>query len=219
MNNTTEFFTTPKGTKLPLRDIRGKLYLDCIYRVQWFREQHPDWKIHTNIVNADKEGALVRAVIMNDKNEVLATAHRYQDKTFKNYIEKAESQAIGRALALCSFGTTFAAADFEESDDPSGLADSPSDAHLPPQKRSSNTQTTHVAGGSYVVQFGKYKGKAFDSIPLLEAHNYAGYLLESAGRDGKPLSKLADEFISAVNARQPLANADQEFFDAQHDVP
>ena len=44
---------TPKGTKLQLIDLRGKMYLPVQQRVLWFREEHPDWTIESEIVQFD----------------------------------------------------------------------------------------------------------------------------------------------------------------------
>lgn len=92
-----------------LTDIKGKQYLEVKWRLVWFREDHPDWAIHTEIVKADEKGAVMKASILNAEGKILAQATKSETPGgFADYIEKAETGAIGRALALCGYGTQFA---------------------------------------------------------------------------------------------------------------
>lgn len=126
---------TPKGTELPLMNIKGKPYLQVAHRLVWFREDHPDWTIKTDIERIEGNAAIGFAEIIDAKGTVIATAHKYEDsKGFPDFIEKAETGAIGRALALCGYGTQFA----PEFDEESRLVDSPV------QKLSENHTVTNV---------------------------------------------------------------------------
>lgn len=133
---------TPKGTSLPILDLRGKPYLQVAHRLVWFREDHPDWAITTEFVeiNTEKGYAIAKATISGPtvpetateidvdiksmsselfdgrRRYVIATAHKAEDaQGFGDYLEKAETGAIGRALALCGYGTQFSP-DIEEGD-------------------------------------------------------------------------------------------------------
>jgi hypothetical protein len=47
----------------------------------------------------------------------MAQAHKAENKTgdgFKDYLEKAETGAIGRALAMCGYGTQFTGDELDE---------------------------------------------------------------------------------------------------------
>lgn len=196
-------FTTPKGTVLPLRLIRGKPYMDCAYRVVWFREEKPTWKIHTFVVEKTDKHTLVRAAVLDDKNETMATAHKLQKSNFDSMVEKAESQAVGRALALCGYGTAHAHADFDDdSNDPSQLADSPT----PPAGWHPPAEPTNPSG--YVVGFGKHKGLTLDQMGIEQVTGYMNFLIESSKRDGKPLSNGAQQFVNAATAWLPTAETD-----------
>src|SRR5262245_46766475 len=96
---------TPKGTELPLIDLKGKPYLQVAHRLVWFREEHPEWAIETNIVEQDSAHAVMRATIrVNEGGPIIAQATKSETKTgFSDFLEKAETGAIGRALALCGF--------------------------------------------------------------------------------------------------------------------
>jgi len=104
----------------------GRTYLPVSARIVWFREEHPDWSIETEAVeiNHEKQYAIFRARICDADGKLMATGTKKEDvKGFGDYIEKSETGAVGRALALCGFGTQFA----PELDEASGgrFADSP----------------------------------------------------------------------------------------------
>lgn len=115
--------TTRAGTKLPISKIKGKDYLEVKWRLVWFREEHPDWSIETKIVSHDENRTVVEARIFNEVGRVIATAHKQEDKKgFFDHLEKAETGAIGRALALCGYGTQFDGGELAEGE---RLADAP----------------------------------------------------------------------------------------------
>lgn len=100
---------TKKGTSLPVLDLRGKPYLQVAHRLVWFREEHPDWQIRTVPIVLEKDRSMFRAEICDHEGKIIAVAHKQEDaKGFQDHSEKAETGAIGRALALCGYGTQFA---------------------------------------------------------------------------------------------------------------
>lgn len=127
---TRKSFKTPKGTELPLLSLKGKEYLQVAHRLVWFREEHPQGVIRTMMKERQGEGKDEYAVfqaeihVMTDRGPMLvATAHKRESRGgFDDFIEKAETGSVGRALALMGFGTQFAA---DELDEGSRLADSP----------------------------------------------------------------------------------------------
>lgn len=105
-----------------LIDIKGKKYLQVAHRLVWFREEHPDWCIETELVERGDGWALFKAYIKDNEGKVLATGTKVETKQgFPDFLEKAETGAIGRALAIAGYGTQFAP-EFDEQD---RLADSP----------------------------------------------------------------------------------------------
>ena len=95
----------------------GRTYLPVSARIVWFRQEHPDWSIETEAVeiNHEKQYAIFRARICDGDGKLMATGTKKEDvKGFGDYIEKSETGAVGRALALCGFGTQFSP-DLDES--------------------------------------------------------------------------------------------------------
>ena len=97
-------------------------YLPVAARIAWFRKEHPDWSIITKIIQLANKAVIMKAIIKDKDGRIIATARKRETEIgFPDYIEKAETGAIGRALAMCGYGT-LQAPEFDESD---RLADSP----------------------------------------------------------------------------------------------
>lgn len=108
-------FTTKSGTILPLLNMHGKPYLTVAYRIVWFIEEKPTWSIETEFVKENEIGALAKATIKDETGRIMATAHKVETKEgFSDYREKAETGAIGRALALRGYGTQFCSDELDE---------------------------------------------------------------------------------------------------------
>jgi len=119
-------FTTKGGTELQLLDLKGKPYLQVAHRIVWFREEKPDWIIQTEFVKLEDKMAIAKASIMDSDGKIRATAHKREDQAgFFDFMEKAETGAIGRALALLGYGTQFCA---DELDEGERVVDSPTTA-------------------------------------------------------------------------------------------
>lgn len=105
--------------------LRGGIYLEVKWRIVWFRQEHPGGQIATEVIS--KEPPIVRAIIYDEEGRTLASGHASvpsnkpgQQVWTGREIEKAETAAIGRALAHAGYGTQFTGEEEEEY-----LADSP----------------------------------------------------------------------------------------------
>jgi hypothetical protein len=115
-------------------------YLPVQWRLVWFRSACPEGTIETEIIHLDldketeeetyvwnrekrrsekviKTGrglAIVRAIAKDGKGGMATGTKMEKAASFGDWLEKAETGAIGRALAALGYGTQFAGADFDE---------------------------------------------------------------------------------------------------------
>lgn len=104
--------------------LQGKDYLQVMWRLVWFREDKPLWCIDTKLVSHDTEKnvAVFRAVISDENGAIKSTGYGSESaRDFRDYLEKAETKAVGRALAMLGYGTQFA----PELDEGERIVDSP----------------------------------------------------------------------------------------------
>jgi hypothetical protein len=103
-------------------------YLEVKWRLVWLRREYPTADIRTEIVsyNEDAFEVIVRATISLPEGGGTATGLGVCSKgEWKDYVEKAETTAIGRACAALGYGTQFCQ-DFDIADGGQGkLADAP----------------------------------------------------------------------------------------------
>jgi hypothetical protein len=94
-----------------LTKIQGRNYLEVKWRLVWMRNEHPEWAIETEPleINTEKKYVIFRARVKDETGRVIATGTKAESRNgFADYLEKAETGAVGRALALCGYGTQFA---------------------------------------------------------------------------------------------------------------
>jgi hypothetical protein len=122
-------------------------YLPVQWRLAWFREQHPEGIIETEMLHLEpdreteeeidtwneeknqyekvvkhaKGFVVFRAVVKDSKGGIGTGTKSEKAASFPDFIEKAETGAIGRALAALGFGTQFA----PELDEEHRIVDSP----------------------------------------------------------------------------------------------
>lgn len=93
-----------------LRQLRGRGggdYLDVKWRLLWLRKEHPDAELLTEMVEHDQQMAIFKATVTLPTG---GKATGYGSETandFPDFIEKAETKAIGRALNALGFGAQF----------------------------------------------------------------------------------------------------------------
>ena len=100
-----------------MRQLRGRGgaqdYLDVKWRLLWLRREHPDAEIITEHVKIDETSAIFKATVSLPSG---GRATGYGSETagdFGDFIEKAETKAIGRALNALGYGAQFAEGDEE----------------------------------------------------------------------------------------------------------
>ncbi len=90
----------------------NKEYLPVAARLMWLNEKEEHFTIHTEIVKLEDTYAVCLAIVsIHDKLGAVvksARAYKREDKThFPDFIEKASTGAVGRALGMLGFGTQF----------------------------------------------------------------------------------------------------------------
>ena len=101
-------------------------YLEVKWRLVWLREVHPEANVETELVSHTDQMAIFRArVSIPDGGAATGYGSEGYDD-FRDYIEKAETKAIGRALAALGFGTQFCT-DFDFGAAHGAVVDSPID--------------------------------------------------------------------------------------------
>jgi hypothetical protein len=92
-----------------MMDLKGKKYLQVMWRLVWFRVEKPLWSIDTKLEQLTENHAVFSAKIY-DENGVQKSAGYGSEsvKDFHDFIEKAETKAVGRALAMLGYGTQYA---------------------------------------------------------------------------------------------------------------
>lgn len=130
-----------------LRKLKGQDYLDCKWRLMWLREEHPDATITTELIHMDMEkGFYMFKAHVSIPGKGSASGHGSEtDRDFPlGAPEKAETKAIGRALAALGFGTQFAL----ELDEGDRVVDAPV---TPATRPASSTATSAQRAGFKVV--------------------------------------------------------------------
>jgi len=178
-----------------LIDLKGKAYLQVMWRLVWFRDEKPLWSIDTKLEQLSENHAVFSAKIY-DENGIQKSAGYGSEsiKDFRDFIEKAETKAVGRALAMLGYGTQFA----PELDEGERIVDSP----VP--TREQKMETVEDAAG-YELTFGKYKGQKLGEVFKAD-REYVKWLYDAEKTD-PIIRKGVDILLQAVrNSRK--ANAE-----------
>lgn len=188
-----------------LTKVGGSDYLEVKWRLVWLRDAHPDATIETELASHSDQFAVFRARV-SIPGAGSATgwgSEGYDD--FRDYIEKAETKAIGRALAALGFGTQFCP-DFEFGAAQGRVVDSPIDFASTRGRRAAN-------GGGNERRIARLNERATDrQLKFIEAIARELGIAESAISEeaeqlfGRPLNELtridASNFIERLQSRR-----------------
>jgi len=91
-------------------------YLEVKWRLVMFRERYPHGVITTEEIGVDLDRGYARfRCVVADGEGGQATGYGTETAAgFADYVERAETQALGRALAVLGFGTQFVGQDLTE---------------------------------------------------------------------------------------------------------
>jgi len=82
-------------------------YLEVKWRLLWLRTEAPDAAIETEMVSHEADMAVFRARVSVPNGGSATGWGQERAADFADYLEKAETKALGRALAALGFGTQF----------------------------------------------------------------------------------------------------------------
>ncbi len=128
-------------------NVRGREvdYLDVKWRLVWLRSDHPDAHITTDLVSHDGKLAVFHAEVVLPSGGRASGYGSETARDFPDYIEKAETKAIGRALLALGYGTQFAL-DYEmgDEDSPDVEVEATSRTVAPPERPADQTRVRVV---------------------------------------------------------------------------
>lgn len=155
-----------------LRKLGKGDYLEVKWRLLWLRTEHPDAVIETELVHWEKDPpmAVFKAKVTIPGGGSATGWGQEELKDFGDYLEKAETKALGRALAALGYGTQFTE-DFDFADgDPMRVVDSPVDRSV---TRGGGARNGGAAGGEQktgvVTLTGGQAGGRPEQRPVLPA--------------------------------------------------
>lgn len=90
-----------------LTKLKGRDYLEVKWRLVWLRTDHPEAVIATEMVRLEDGLALFKAKVSISGGGEATGWGSETAQDFGDYIEKAETKALGRALAALGYGTQF----------------------------------------------------------------------------------------------------------------
>lgn len=94
-----------------LTRLKGKEYLEVKWRLVWLRTEHPNATIDTRLerldAGPDHPLAVFSARVAIPDGGSATGWGQEEPKDFPDYLEKAETKALGRALAALGYGTQF----------------------------------------------------------------------------------------------------------------
>jgi hypothetical protein len=105
-------------------------YLQVRDRLRWFREVYPHGTIETEAVRLEWDaGVAIFKATVSDGEGGKATGYGTEmRKSFEDFVEKAETRSLGRALGILGFGTQFCGEELSEGEH---VADAPVASALP----------------------------------------------------------------------------------------
>jgi len=205
------------------------------WRLVWFREQCPQGTIETEMLHLDldreteEEGyiwnndtrrseklvkranglAVFRAIVKDGKGGIATGTKSEKAASFPDYIEKAETGAIGRALAALGYGTQFA----PDLDEQHRIVDAPVDRGAPESSSNGNERKPVSAVRTATIASGdKAKGAPLEenAVSALATDQQLASLRKLCQHLGKPEPEQPDT-LSYQEAKALITQLSHEY--------
>ena len=193
-----------------LTKVGGSDYLEVKWRLVWLRQTHPGGAIETELVSHSDNAAVFRATV-TVPNGGSATGYGSESVgDFRDYIEKAETKAIGRALAALGFGTQFCP-DFDFGAAANRIVDTPIDfastrgrrlaggENQPDRRVASVNQPATPRQLKFIEAIGREAGLDDESLNEEATRTFGRQVIELTRRDASAL-------IERLQARRSAAD-------------
>jgi hypothetical protein len=181
-------------------------YLEVKWRLVWLRETNPEASIDTELVSHDGQEAVFRARVSIPGGGSATGWGSEAADDFRDYLEKAETKALGRALAALGFGTQFCP-DFDFGAAAGKIVDSPIDFASTRGRRLAETKSGSDQRVAQVAQAATPRQLKFMEAVAREAGLSDDDLKEEVQRIyGRPAHELsrrdASSFIERLQNRR-----------------
>ena len=217
-------------------------YLPVQWRLVWFRSLFPHGTIETEIVHLDLDReteeetyvwnnetrrsekvvkrargfAVFRATVRDGQGGVATGTKSEKAASFGDFLEKAETGAIGRALAALGYGTQFAGDEFDERH---RIVDAPVErASAVPASENGNAEPRALGNGKAAGANGRARSTSNGSQKAAEEVDPQGPITEqqraSIHKLRQHLGKTEPQEIDNMNylaARELIAQLSQEY--------
>jgi hypothetical protein len=168
-----------------LTKVSGRDYLEVKWRLVWLRSVHPEAQIETEMVEHRNNMAVFRAKVMLPSGASATGWGSEGTDDFGDYLEKAETKALGRALAALGFGTQFCP-DFDFGADRQRVVDSPVDirsARAPQAAASGNRQEATPRQIKYLHAVAREVGLSSDDLEERSQQSFGVAVADLGRRD------------------------------------
>lgn len=182
-----------------LTKIKGQDYLEVKWRIAWLRAEHPDAILTTELHSHENGRAIFSAHVQVPEGGSATGWGSETVDSFENYIEKAETKAIGRALAAVGYGTQFC----DDFNDTGAIADAPVAINRGGGQQPASDSLATSAQKSMI----QYKARQAQ----LEPEQLVRFIRDETGKEFNELTKReASRVIDALGERpapQPMRKA------------
>ncbi|MBI4215964.1 MAG: hypothetical protein HY687_01020 [Chloroflexi bacterium] len=171
-----------------LIQLKGRDYLEVKWRLLWLRTEHPEALVETELKESGQDRAVFMAHLAIPGGGSATGWGSETAEDFPDYLEKAETKALGRALAALGYGTQFCEDFAFFSEEHSKVVDAPVQRPTPGGPKATPAQVTAI----YTI------GR---EVHHLGQEEVAQRCRERCGRPPEELSKReASQFIDQLKA-------------------